>query len=140
MKGENGKGHLNFIKVPFKQALGLISKWSCFVHAGNLYINKNAHLQTLISEEFRAKLEKMLHFTQKHLGSIAKDQWLWELLKNISLKDLIDFEYTAKAVPSQGRLNLKNIDFKARKHYPPCMLSLHSALWTQHHLKHYGRL
>jgi DNA primase large subunit len=62
------------------------------------------------------------------------------LLKEISLKDLIDFEYTAKVVPSQGRLNLKNIDWKAKTHYPPCMMVLHQAVRSQHHLKHYGRL
>ena len=70
-------------------------------------------------------------FTQKHLGTIAWDIRMRELLKNISQKDLIDFEYAPKDSTSiHGKLNLKNIDFMAKQHYPPCMLTLHGALKT----------
>jgi len=37
-----------------------------------------------------------------------------DLLKNISLKDLIDLEYTVKETATSGKLNLKNIDFMAK--------------------------
>jgi DNA primase large subunit len=59
----NGAKKSLFIKVPFKSALSLVGKKSCFIKNGFIFLNKTDHLQTLISEEFRANLEKMLHFT-----------------------------------------------------------------------------
>ena len=64
-----------------------------------------------------------------------------DLLKNISKKDLIDFEYQGGAKKDgETRISLANIDFLAKQSYPPCMLSLHGALRGNHHLKHFGRL
>ena len=78
-----------------------------------MYLSKARHIEILISEYFKSELQKVLGFTQKHLGSIARDPRMKDLLKNISKKDLIDFEYSTETKAHHGKINLKNIDFFA---------------------------
>lgn len=74
------------------------------------------------------------------MPAIVKDQRLAELLKYVSRKELLEFEYDEKT-SVKGTVNLANIDFFAKSaHYPPCMKVLHEKLTDDHHLKHYGRL
>lgn len=71
---------------------------------------------------------------------IVKDPRMLELLKYVSRKELLEFEYEESAKVA-GKVNLKNIDFYAKSvHYPPCMKFLHMRLTDEAHLKHYGRL
>lgn len=129
----------NFVKVPFKSALSLVGKRACFMYGGYLYVNKIKHLQTLLSENFKEEINRLLVFTQKHLGTIVKDPRMKDLLRTISQKDLIDFEYKSNQ-KLQGKIHPNNIDAYAQKHFPPCMRVLHTQLTQQSHLKHYGRL
>lgn len=39
-----------------------------------------------------------------------------------------------------GKISLKDIDFHARKSFPPCMANLHTNVKKHAHLKHWGRL
>jgi len=140
MKSKDNPSKEHFVKVPMKNAFPLIRSRQCFVWKGQAYLNKEKHLETLVSEFFKSDLSKVLNYTYKHLGTIIKDGRMKELLKNISKKDLIDFEYKSDNKALKGKINLGNIDLFARKHFPPCMLGLHGALRNNHHLKHYGRL
>lgn len=111
----------------------------CFVHKGNIYLH-SSQLFSIISEEFKKDLRDALLFSYRHLPMIAKDQRLAELLKYVSRKELLDFEYEEKS-NVKGAINLANIDMFARSvHYPPCMKILHDKLSENSHLRHFGRL
>ncbi|CAI2366697.1 unnamed protein product [Moneuplotes crassus] len=128
-----------YCRFSFTSALALVGTRRCFVHQGNIYLHIS-QLFTIISEEFRNELKEALIYSNRHLPLIAKDQRLAELLKYVSRKELLDFEYDEKS-NVRGSVNLANIDTFARSaHYPPCMKVLHSKLTDNHHLRHFGRL
>jgi DNA primase large subunit len=63
------------------------------------------------------------------------------MLLNLSNHNAIDFNlYEPKAPTDADKIKLSDLDFYARKSFPPCMKSLYSALQNQNHLKHFGRL
>jgi DNA primase large subunit len=129
----------NYFKFDFLNGLALVGKRRCFVHQGYIYLH-SSQLFTIISEEFKKELKEVLQFTYRHLPVIVKDPRLAELLKYVSRKELLEFEYDEKTHVT-GKVNLANIDFYAKSvHYPPCMKFLHEKLSEDHHLKHYGRL
>lgn len=128
-----------YYKFNFLNGLALVGKRKCFVHKGYIYLHQS-QLFTIIAEEFRKELTEVLQFTYRHLPVIIKDQRLNELLKYVSRKELLDFDYDEKQNVT-GKVNLANIDFFAKSvHYPPCMKVLHEKLTDDCHLKHYGRL
>ena len=90
-----------------------------------MFVNKQEHLSVLITEHFKRRLHHLLDYTYKYLPTICKDARMKDLLRNVSNKDLIDFEYNPQDNPHKGKINLQNIDFFAQSHFPPCMLQLH---------------
>jgi DNA primase large subunit len=129
----------SFSKFSFLNGLSLVGHRKCFVHQGYIYLH-SSQLFSIIAEEFRKELREVLKFTYRHLPIIAKDPRLQELLKYVSRKELLEFEYDEKT-NVKGKVNLSNIDFFARSaHFPPCMKFLHDKLTHDSHLKHFGRL
>jgi len=63
------------------------------------------------------------------------------MLLNLSNHNAIDFNlYEPKAPTDSEKIKLSDLDFYARRSFPPCMKALYSVLQNQHHMKHYGRL
>ena len=63
------------------------------------------------------------------------------MLMNLSNHNAIDFNlFEPKAPAGDEKVRLSDLDYYSRRHMPPCMKTLYTALKNQHHLKHYGRL
>jgi DNA primase large subunit len=63
------------------------------------------------------------------------------MLIGLSNHNAIDFNlYEPSAPVGEDKIRLADLDYYQRKHFPPCMKTLYTALKNQHHLKHYGRL
>ena len=139
MKIENDKLRKQYFKFSILHGLALVGKRKWFVNKGYIYLHQS-QLFTIIAEEFRRELTEVLQFTFRHLPVIAKDQRLNELMKYVSRREILDFDYDEKQNVT-GKINLSNIDFFAKSvHYPPWMKVLHEKLTDDSHLKHYGRL
>ena len=139
LETEDEKVRRQYFKFDFLKGLALVGNRKCFVNSGNIYLH-SSQLFTIIAEEFKKELREVLQYSYRHLPLIVKDPRLAELLKYVSRKELLEFEYDEKTKVS-GKVNLASIDFFARSaHYPPCMKFLHQKLDEDHHLKHYGRL
>ena len=70
-----------------------------------------------------------------------KDQRIYGMLMGLSNHNAIDFNlFEPKAPSGEDKIRLTDLDYYSRKHMPPCMKTLYTALKNQHHLKHYGRL
>jgi len=130
----------NFIKVPFKDALGLVKDRQVFLHKGTAFVHiKN--LNTIARSQFRAKLMSEMVKAYKFLPTILKDARLSQLLINLSNHNAIDFNLAEVSAPKDSdKIRLSDLDYYARLSFPPCMKVLFTALKNQHHLKHFGRL
>jgi DNA primase large subunit len=138
-KREDEELRKSYFKFNWFDGKSLIGNMQCFMHKGSIYLH-SSQLFTIIAEDFRKELDKVLMFSYRHLPDIVKDTRLAELLKYVSRKELLEFEYEENKNVS-GKVNLRNIDFFAQSiHYPPCMKFLHMKLSDDAHLKHYGRL
>ena len=63
------------------------------------------------------------------------------MLMGLSNHNAIDFNlFEPKAPTGEDKVRLSDLDYYSRKHFPPCMKTLYTALKNKHHLKHYGRL
>jgi DNA primase large subunit len=130
----------SYLRVPFKEALNLVSKRSVFLHKGIAFVPIN-QLQSIASSHFRMKLSIELVKAYKYLPAILKDQRIQSMLLALSNHNAIDFNiYEVKAPADSDKINLADLDYHARLSFPPCMKALHQMLKQQHHLKHYGRL
>lgn len=110
------------------------------MHRGIAYVPLNK-LTTIAQAHFRARLAQELSKASKFLILIMKDQRIQSLLMALSKHDAIDFNlFEPKAPVGEDKIRLTDLDYYSRKHMPPCMKTLFTALKNQHHLKHYGRL
>ena len=70
-----------------------------------------------------------------------KDQRIYKQLMALSNHNAIDFNlFEPKAPTGEDKIRLSDLDYYSRRHMPPCMKTLFTALKNKHHLKHYGRL
>jgi DNA primase large subunit len=130
----------HFIKVPFKDALSLVSNKQVFLKGGIAFVHKD-DLNTIARSQFRAKLMSELSKAYKFLPTIMRDARLSQLLINLSNHNSIDFNLTDVAAPKDtDKIRLSDLDYYSRKSFPPCMKVLYTALKNNHHLKHFGRL
>lgn len=129
-----------YIKIPFKHALSLISKRNVFVCKGYAYVHLS-ELTTIARSAFRTKLNAELLRCFRHLSQIMQDPRLHKLLIDLSQHSQIEFNLMEISAPADGsKINLQDLYFYQRRSFPPCMKALFAALVNQSHLKHYGRL
>ncbi|CDW72196.1 dna primase large subunit [Stylonychia lemnae] len=130
----------NFVKVPFKEAISLVSRRAVFLHLGVAYVPVK-ELTTILSAHFRAKVSAELVKAYKFWPEIIKDERIQRMLINLSNHSAIDFNIYEQKAPTDGdKIKLSDLDYYSRKSFPPCMKSLFTVLRNKHHLKHYGRL
>lgn len=130
----------SYVKVPFKEAISLVGRRIVFLHKGVAYVPVK-ELTTILSAHFRAKISGELVKAYKYWPEIMKDERISRMLLNLSNHNAIDFNLFEAKAPTDGeKIKLSDLDFYARKSFPPCMKQLITVLRNKHHLKHYGRL
>ena len=130
----------NYVKVPFKEAISLVGRRAVFLHKGMAYVHIK-ELTSILCAHFRARISAELVKAYKYLPEILKDERIQRMLLNLSNHSAIDFNlYEAKAPLDGEKIKLADLDYHARKSFPPCMKQLLTVMRNKHHLRHFGRL
>uniref|UniRef100_A0A7S3H1X7 DNA primase large subunit n=1 Tax=Spumella elongata TaxID=89044 RepID=A0A7S3H1X7_9STRA len=126
-----------FYKVPFQQALSLVSSRSVYLEKGFAYVPLQ-RLVSIIVTRFRMQLSRALAEAANSFDIVGSDHRIGPLLKNMN-KQFIGNDFT-KTNQSIDKLSPDKIELAAEVNMPLCMKNLHSNLKREHKLKHWGRL
>jgi DNA primase large subunit len=133
---ENNLITSDFYKVPYTQALSLVSKREVFLQAGFAYVPLNRLVSTIVAR-FRTSLARALSEANNMSSVVRSDSRIEPLLKGMKKANLAGDFSKGEAV---DKLTLGNIDSRAEQNMPLCMKHLHTGLKREHKLKHWGRL
>eukprot|EP00741_Cyanophora_paradoxa_P015128 tig00020848_g14599.t1 len=124
-----------FYKVPFEEALELVSQRRVFLRSGFAYV-LHKDLVSLVLLHYRAKLSKELTL----LGA-RRNEWIDTRLEKqfAALQDSSANSYISGGAHKK-EFNLQTLEMHAERSFPLCMLNLHKKLRENHHLKHGGRM
>ncbi|KAL7533420.1 hypothetical protein ACHAXR_008736 [Thalassiosira sp. AJA248-18] len=131
-----------YYRVPFIQALELVSRRECYVERGYAYVPL-VRIVSIVAAKFRASLSKSLALASGVFGQVAHDEAarIGPLLKSMNS------QYTGPGAPSavvgadgEEVLTAATVDAMADQSMPLCMQQLHTGLKRDHKLKHQGRL
>ena len=128
-----------YYKIPFTQALDLISSRQVYVKRGYAYVPTKKLVST-IAARFRAQVSGSLTRASSafHDALAGDEHRIGPLLKNMNqCYTGKDFTSTAKAV---GGLSPQTVDELSERSMPLCMKQLQSGLRQDHKLKHWGRM
>ncbi|KAG7394429.1 DNA primase large subunit [Phytophthora boehmeriae] len=129
-----------YFKVPFTEALDLVSTRRVYLEAGTAYVPFD-HVVSILFAAFRANLSKQLSsaFRKYNRTLISKDDRIAPVLTNLA-KHHIDADYSVQPVQgSENAVRPEMIDGLAATSMPLCMRSLHKGMKLNHHLKFAGR-
>jgi DNA primase large subunit len=138
-----------FYKVPFLDALDLISQRECYVHAGMAYVTQ-PKLVAILVQKFRTHLSHCLIYMCHHTKHIhappsrtdqsAEAERLGSLLRNLSHISTNPEEHDGAdgALATAGLT--ANTLLQYRDNMPLCMRQLQVGMQQDHKLKHWGRL
>mmetsp|Transcript_14158 Transcript_14158/g.21751 ORF Transcript_14158/g.21751 Transcript_14158/m.21751 type:complete len:499 (-) Transcript_14158:21-1517(-) len=127
-----------FYKIPFSQALELVSSRQVYVHKGYAYVPTQKLVST-ITARFRSQVSgSLVRASAAFDDAIAGDEGrIGPLLKNMN-QTYTGKDYSqAKVV---GDINPQNVDDLAKRSMPLCMRQLQRGLKQDHKLKHWGRM
>eukprot|EP01038_Epipyxis_sp_PR26KG_P013149 gene13149-17617_t len=125
-----------YFKVPFQQALSLISKRMVYLQAGCAYVPLQK-LVSIIVTRFRIFLSRSLVEAANMFEMVGSDSRIGPLLKNMN-KQFIGNDFSkSQAI---DKLSPEKVDLAAEINMPLCMKNLHTNLRKEHKLKHWGRL
>lgn len=127
-----------FYKIPFSQALELVSTRQVYVHKGYAYVPTHKLVST-ITARFRSQVSgSLVRASAAFDDAIAGDEGrIGPLLKNMN-QTYTGKDYSqAKVV---GDINPQNVDELAKRSMPLCMRQLQRGLKQEHKLKHWGRM
>lgn len=134
---ETNFGTTIFYRVPFQQALNLISSRSVYVEAGCAFVPLS-RVVSLIVTRFRMNLSKALAEASTMFEDVSTDSRIGPLLRNMNkMYTGRDFSKSGTAI---DKLTPDKIDLASELNMPLCMKNLHSNLRKDHKLKHWGRL
>lgn len=131
-----------YYRVPFVQALELVSRRECYVEKGHAYVPL-ARIVSIVAAKFRVALSKSLALSAAVFGQVAHDEAsrIGPLLKSMNS------QYTGPGAPNavvgtdgENALTAATVDALADQSMPLCMQQLHQGLKRDHKLKHQGRL
>ena len=129
-----------FIKIPFKQAINLVSNRNCFLFKGFSYVHID-DLNTICKAQFKNMMFKELGKAHKFLSTILADQRLAKILIDLGNPNQIEFNLQEVTAPTDTeKISLSQLNYYQKKSFPPCMKALFTALSNKGHLKHFGRL
>ena len=104
----------DYIKVPFKDAISLVSNRQVFLYHGIAFVHID-DLKSIAKSQFRARLMSELTKAFKFLPTILKDSRLSQLLINLSNHNAIDFNLTEVSAPKDSeKIRLSDLDYYAR--------------------------
>lgn len=140
--GLSGVTELNFqsteiYRVPFLQALNLVSKREVYMEGGYAFIPVMKLVATVVTR-FRMQLSRSLMEAAQLFDHVSGDTRIGPLLKNMN-KQYIGKDFN-KSSGGVDKLTPELIDDAAENHMPLCMKHLHQNLKKDHKLKHWGRL
>jgi DNA primase large subunit len=125
----------DFYKVPYVQALSLLSKREVFLKAGFAYVPLNRLVTTIVAR-VRTSLARALAEAVSQFEMVTSaDPRIGPLLKNMNK------QYTGRDFskgPITDKLTPESIDARADNNMPLCMKQLHAGLKREHKLKHWG--
>ncbi|KAL7506753.1 hypothetical protein ACHAXN_003991 [Cyclotella atomus] len=127
-----------YYKVPFMEALRLVSNRECYLEKGMAYIPL-AKIISIVEAKYRVGLSKSLVFAGHNIDNATDEEHsrIGPLLKSMNS------QYTGptqlSSLDNGEALTAANVDANARS-MPLCMSQLHSGLKRDHKLKHQGRL
>ncbi|KXX81493.1 putative DNA primase large subunit [Madurella mycetomatis] len=130
----------DWCKVDWVRVPDLIDSRKVFVKAGKAYV-PGREQQSMVLNEFTARLERALELTSRALPRLDEDDRLKPILNHLS-KNFVtpDASYVGNGAAIEGaEMSARNID-NLSQHYPMCMAHLHRSLRRDAHLKHFGRL
>lgn len=141
--GLAGVGELNFAstefyKVPFQQALHMLSTRQVYIEKGFAYLPIGKLVATVVSR-FRILLSRALIEASQMFDHVSGDTRIGPLLKNMN-KQYIGKDFNKSSGGSVDKLTPEIIDEAADNNMPLCMKNLHQNLKKEHKLKHWGRL
>jgi len=131
-----------YYRVPFIQALELVSRRECYIEGGYAYVPLG-RIVSIVAAKFRASLSKSLALAAGVFGQVAHDEQarIGPLLKGMNS------QYTGPGAPNavvgldgEEVLSAATVDALAEQSMPLCMQQLHTGLKRDHKLKHQGRL
>jgi len=127
----------DFYKVPYTQALSLISHREVFLKAGFAYVPLSKLVSTIVAR-FRTSLARALAEATNQFDMVtSSDPRIGPLLKNMN-KQYMGRDFTKG--PITDKLIPESVDATAENNMPLCMKNLHTGLKRDHKLKHWGRL
>ena len=114
--------------MPFKEALSLVGSKQVFINKGTAFVPLK-NVSSIAASHFKAKLAQELAKANKFIPQILKDQRLSQMLIGLSNHNAIDFNlYEPSAPVGEDKIRLADLDYYQRKHFPPCMKTLYTAL------------
>jgi len=127
----------DFYKVPYTQALSLISHREVFLKAGFAFVPLTKLVSTIVAR-FRTSLARALAEATNQFDMVtSSDPRIGPLLKNMN-KQYMGRDFSKGTVTD--KLTPESIDSTAEHNMPLCMKGLHGGLKREHKLKHWGRL
>ncbi|XP_064483538.1 DNA primase large subunit-like [Ornithodoros turicata] len=122
-------------KVPFTEALELVSERAVYLHAGYAYLPRGG-LLSVTAARFRDHLSRMLANTVRRLPGLQEDERLRQLSSAIErARGGGGFR-----LGSAAGVTADMIDQLCKESFPLCMKAMHEVLRKNHHLRHGGRL
>jgi DNA primase large subunit len=125
-----------FYKVPFQQALQLISSRSVYLEHGFAYVPLQ-RLVSIILMRFRMNLSRALVEAANMFEHVSSDTRIGPLLKNMN-EIYAGKQYNSNT--AVDKLTPQAVDGAAENNMPLCMKNLHVSLKRDKKLKHWGRL
>lgn len=125
-----------FYKIPYAQALSLISSRSVYLEGGVALVPLQ-RLVSIIIMRFRTTLSRALVEAGNMFEHVSSDPRIGPLLKNMN--EIYSGRDFSKAT-AVDKLTAEGVDGAAEAHMPLCMKYLHANLKREHKIKHWGRL
>lgn len=118
-----------YYKVHFSDISALLPKRRTFLDKGWAYFSERDLIYYVISKlEFQFR--EQLNWNKNVLGNVTSENRIHDFISEIPvfISTVVNF--------SSIEVNLENIDFIAKEHYPLCMQNIHNILRSNHHLKY----
>ena len=134
---ETNFGSTIFYRVPFQQALSLISKRIIYIENGFSFVPLSKVLD-LILTRFRTNLSRALSEASTKFQVALADSRIGPIIKNMNKMDTAkDYSKSSQYI---DKLTPDKIEMASEQNMPLCMKNLYVNLKKDHKLKHWGRL
>ncbi|XP_029847563.2 DNA primase large subunit [Ixodes scapularis] len=127
---------MDVYKVPFTEVLKLVSERAVFLRGGEAYVPAES-IGAVVESRYRVHLSQMLAQTARALPRLDEEDRLLPILRALTKMEVgcgFDAGQATDAVTPEM------IDQLSKESFPLCMKSTHTALRSNHHLRHGARM